>query len=129
MNACRVEIVTHTEGKTSRVVAQGTAAFSCERARVFYRTEGDETVFSFDEEGCAMERNGAVRLRMEFCPARQTQLVLNEGGAGSVPIRTYRYERKINAQSMRLTLGYEVLYPHNRQRFLIKVNVHITEES
>ncbi len=123
MNTGVVEIITRTEGNTSR--------FRTERAcvreeggdyRVTYTQEGDAVSITANERCLIMQRKGAASLRMRFVRREATLLILEEeGGGGEVPLYTAEYSFARGKRGFSARLSYDLLFSASNQHFYVTI--------
>ena len=131
MNACRVKIVTDTDGERSVFTAEGNAEFSDDSLSVNYLQEGDETTLNLSGDSLIMMRRGRESaMSVEFRNDSDTALNLVFGeNEAKIPVHTVFFQKIQKRESIFIALDYELRFPENSQLFSLKIFIQsISEE-
>lgn len=123
MNACVVEIITRTEGTTTRFQAKNARLFCDEKCvEVHYIVEKDAVTLYADESSFTMERRGYTPLIMRFVPHETTSMRISGGEDGAnVPLYTAEYSLIREERGFRVRLSYDLLFSAEPQHFYVTI--------
>ena len=131
MNACRLRIVTETDGERSEFSAEGNSEISGNTLSVFYMQEEDETSLRVQDDALFMMRHGvASSMSAEFRRDSDTTLCILFGeNEARIPVRTVTFQKLQKRESIFIALDYELHFPENSQFFSLKIFIQsISEE-
>ena len=131
MNACRIKIVTETDGERSEFLAEGNLEVSDDTFSVFYLQEGDETTLRLCGDTLFMDRRGKESsMSAEFRVESDTFLSLLFGeNEARIPVHTVTFQKLQKRERLFIALDYELRFPENSQFFSLKIFIQsISEE-
>ena len=127
---CKIEIVTTTEGQTSRFVSEGKCRLEADGAlSLDYRQDGDETRLSLSKDRLAMRRSGQIGLCAEFIAGCDSYLeTVFDGAKGRIPIHSDQYRFYTMRKGCGALLAYTLKGEGADQPFQLEITIETSEE-
>lgn len=130
MNACRIKIVTETDGERSVSLAEGSTEISDDILTVSYLQDGDESTLQICSDSLFMSRRGAessMSAEFRINSSSNLRLVFGENEA-NIPVRTVAFQKLQKRESIFIALDYELRFPENFQFFSLKIFIQSISE-
>ncbi len=125
----RIEIVTHTLGRSTHFEAVGNLQQSEEGALISYPTEEDMTCLALRTDGAEMRREGENGLHADFSVGKTTELSLSQqGSAASIPLLTHVYKPSFSQSEISCRLVYDLIFGRSTQKFSLKIQIQVISE-
>ena len=128
MKACKVEIVTSTQGNRSRFAASGAISEREDGFHLICTDEGDELSLELCGAALLVSRHGSRTMHARFQNGKNGEARLGIGGAeGNLPFCTTKLLPRRTQDGWRIALQY-TFFSEDVQRFHLLIAVNIISE-
>jgi uncharacterized beta-barrel protein YwiB (DUF1934 family) len=128
MKACKVTIITNTDGQENTVVRDGYMELSLSKVSITYQEENAVVSLRLQEENAEIERKGDYSLHLKLKRGKLEDGQIGLGGScGKIQTLAHRIQCSVTKDSVLAALRYDLLFGEEKQEMQLRLLSRFTK--